>query len=120
MRKIYPVEKKRMARKRRVRARILNEKKDVPRLSVAKTNKHIYLQIIDDSKGYTLVSANDGEIKKVKDKKRIDVAKELGVLIAKKASDKKIEGIVFDRGRFAYHGIVKSIAEGAREGGLKF
>ncbi len=89
-----------------------------PRLCVFRSNKHIYAQLIDDDKKKTLVSAKDVEIKK-KDKKLI-LASEVGKLIAKKALEKKIEKITFDRAGYKYHGRVKSLADGAREGGLKF
>lgn len=92
--------------------------KERPRLCVFRSNKHIYAQIIDDEKGITLVSASDLELKSKKN--RIETAFEVGKLIAKKALEKKIEKVVFDRSRYKYHGRVKSLAEGAREGGLKF
>jgi len=120
MKKISLTKKKRLLRKKRVRAKILREESIRPRLSVFKSNKHIYLQIIDDNMGNTLVSAHDQEIKDRKNKKRLLIGKELGKLIAEKGKKKKIKKIVFDRGRYAYHGIVRAIAEGAREGGLEF
>lgn len=89
-----------------------------PRLSVFKSNKGMFLQLIDDNKGITLVSANIGEIKEKMTK--TEASFQLGELIAKKAMAKKIEKIVFDRGGFRYHGRVKAVAEGARKGGLKF
>jgi large subunit ribosomal protein L18 len=105
---------KRYRRHKRVRAKIFG-KKEKPRLCVFRSAKHIYAQIIDDERGKTMVSASDLELKKVKDK-----AKEVGKLIAKKALEKKIEKVIFDRGGYNYHGKVKALAEGAREGGLKF
>ncbi len=104
---------------------------EAPRLSVFRSNAHIYAQLIDDEKGVTLLSVSDKEIKtvaaKVSEKdgknengRRIAVAREVGLLAAEKAKKAKIEKVVFDRGGFKYHGRVKSIAEGAREGGLKF
>jgi len=80
---------------------------------------HIYAQIIDDNKGATLVAANDMELKNKKGKK-MDLAKEVGLLVAKKAQEKKISKVVFDRGGNKYHGRVKALADGAREGGLLF
>ena len=93
---------------------------EVPRLAVSKSNKNIIAQIIDDTKGETLVyvSTLDKEIKTKKANK--DAAKEVGALIAKKALDKKIKTVVFDRGGFIYHGVVKELAEAAREAGLEF
>lgn len=107
---------KRMRRIAKVRAKI-NGTSERPRLSVFRSNIGMYLQIIDDSKGITLVSAHTKEIKESKDAK---VEFELGKLLAKKAQEKNIESVVFDRGGNLYHGRVKWAAEGAREGGLKF
>lgn len=108
---------KRIRRHRRVRAKIIGNAK-IPRLCVFRSAKHIYAQLIDDGKGKTIVSVNDLSIKKAKGK--IDVAKEIGKTIAKLAIEKKIEKVVFDRAGYLYHGRVKAVAEGAREGGLKF
>lgn len=93
------------------------------RLSVFRSNKYIYGQIIDDEKGQTLVAASDLAMKQLNNKtvkNKIERAGEVGKLLAEKAIGKKIKEIVFDRGRFRYHGRVKALAEGAREGGLKF
>lgn len=91
-----------------------------PRLCIYRSNTNLYVQIIDDEAANTLVSAStlDKEIKTKHANK--EAAKELGSLIAKKALDKKIENVVFDRGGYIYHGVVKELAEAAREGGLKF
>jgi len=104
-------------RRKKIRAKI-EGKKDRPRLSVFRSNKGIFLQLIDDQEGKTLVSASSGEIKSKG--KKVDLSFELGKLIAQKAKEKKIEKIVFDRGGYKYHGRVKAVADGAREGGLKF
>jgi large subunit ribosomal protein L18 len=112
---------KRIARHRRVRAKIKGTKKR-PRLCVFRSNKHIYAQLIDDGEGKTLVSASDFELDAKKGKKSVksDLAKEVGKLVAQKAATKKINEAVFDRGGYKYHGRVKALAEGAREEGLKF
>lgn len=109
----------RQRRHKRVRTKISGTA-ECPRLAVCRTNKNIIAQIIDDTKGETLVyvSTLDKEIKTKKANK--EAAKEVGTLVAKKAADKKIETVVFDRGGFIYHGVVKEIAEAAREAGLKF
>ena len=93
---------------------------DRPRLCIYRSNKNLYVQVIDDIAGNTLVAAStlDKEIKTKYANK--EAAKELGTLIAKKALDKKIDTVVFDRGGYLYHGVVKELAEAAREGGLKF
>ena len=92
-----------------------NEK---PRLSVFRSNRGMFIQLIDDLAGKTLLSASSLEIKTKAAK--IDIVKELGVLVAKKAKDMNISQIVFDRSSYKYHGRVKALAEGAREGGLNF
>ena len=91
-----------------------------PRLCVYRSNSNIYAQIIDDVAGNTLVSAStlDKEIKTKYANKQ--AAKEVGLLIAKKAGAKNIDTVVFDRGGYIYHGVIKELAEAAREGGLKF
>ena len=93
---------------------------ECPRLCVFRSNSNIYAQIIDDVAGVTLVSASTLE-KSVKEKHSNKVAaKEVGTLIAKKAKEKKITTVVFDRGGYIYHGVVKELADAAREGGLEF
>jgi large subunit ribosomal protein L18 len=89
-----------------------------PRLSVFKSNKAIYAQVIDDSKGHTLLATSSKELAK----KGVSVAisKEVGQKVAEKALASGIKEIVFDRNGYLYHGNIKSLAEGAREGGLKF
>ncbi len=109
---------KRQRRARRTRAKILGTVQK-PRLSVFRSGRHIYAQLIDDQKAKTLASASDLEFKKEKGKKT-DLASSVGKLIARKAGDLKITEVVFDKGGYQYHGRVRAIAEGAREGGLKF
>ncbi len=91
-----------------------------PRLCVYRSNTNLYVQIIDDVAAKTIVAAStlDKEIKTKYANK--EAAKELGTLIAKKALNQKIETVVFDRGGYIYHGVIKELAEAAREGGLKF
>lgn len=88
-----------------------------PRLSVFRSNKMLYAQLIDDVKGATLAAASLKEIKS--DAKRIQKAGALGKLIAEKAKKINVTAAVFDRGGYAYHGRVKALADGAREGGLR-
>lgn len=108
---------KRQRRHNRVRAKVQGTT-ECPRLSVFRSNTSINLQIIDDLSGKTLVSAHSRDIKDSKEK--VEVSHKLGLLIAKKALEQKIEKVVFDRGGNKYHGRIKAVAEGAREGGLKF
>ncbi len=104
-------------RHRRIRAKISGTKEQ-PRLSVFRSNKHIFLQLIDDSSQKTLASASDLKIKKKGTK--TEIAKEVGKELAKLAKAKKIKKVVFDRSGYKYHGRIKASAEGAREGGLNF
>jgi len=106
-------------RHKKIRAKI-HGTEERPRLCVFKSNKHIYAQVINDEKGFTLVSASDLEIKDSKKDKKIDLAQKVGELIAKKAKDKKIDVVLFDRGGFKYHGRVKTLADEARKQGLQF
>jgi len=108
---------KRIRRHQRIRSRVSGTK-ELPRLCFFASNSHIYAQLINDEKGQVLASANDLKLKTKEDK--IKKAGEVGKLIAKLGLEKKIEKVVFDRGGFKYHGVVKALAEAAREGGLKF
>jgi len=107
-------------RKRRVRLKI-RKLTHLPRLSVFRSNKYIYAQIIDDNKGITLVAASEKDGKKQfsQGKSKTERAKLVGQLIAQRALKKGISKVVFDRGPYKYHGRVKALCEGAREGGLK-
>ena len=115
----------RAARRRRhirVRER-LSGTPDKPRLAVFRSLNHIYAQIIDDTAGHTLASATDLEagVRTKRDgKKKREVAELVGEVLAKKAKEKGIASVVFDRGGFRYHGRVKAFADGARKGGLTF
>lgn len=103
-------------RHRRVRAKVRGTK-DKPRFSVFRSNKHIFLQLIDDKSRKTLVSESDLKLKKKATK--TEIAREVGKKLAESAKLKKIKNVVFDRGGYKYHGRIKAAAEGAREGGLK-
>lgn len=135
---------KRQRRHKRVRAKIYGTAQR-PRLCVFRSNRNIQAQLVDDEKGQTLIATSDLEFKKSKRKRKpsfvpprlrqtsktsegeerkrtgkLAIAFEIGKLIAKKAAEKKIEKVVFDRGGYKYHGRVKALAEGARSAGLKF
>lgn len=119
-------QQKRYRRHRRVRARVFGTAK-CPRLSVFRSNKHIYLQAVDDEKGKTVGSANGTTLKKdlknkkgEKNKTKIEIAKITGKHLAEKLIGLKIKEVIFDRGGYKYHGRVKAAAEGLRSGGLKF
>lgn len=110
----------RLRRKARIRKTLFGTK-ERPRMSVFKSAKHLYVQLVDDLAKVTLASSStlekalDGKVKGT-----VEGAKEIGKQIAKKALAKGIEAVVFDRGGFRYHGQLKALAEAAREGGLKF
>jgi len=117
-------DRKELRRKRHLRVRAkISGTPEKPRLAVYRSEKHIYAQIIDDVAGRTLVSAStiDKELKeKLQKTWNKEAAVEVGKLIAKRALDKGISSIVFDRGGFKFHGRVKALADAAREAGLKF
>ncbi|RMG66787.1 MAG: 50S ribosomal protein L18 [Nitrospirae bacterium] len=112
----------RIRRHRRIRKKVFGTP-ERPRLSVYGSLNHIYAQIIDDIKGHTLVAAStlDKELKaEIGHGGNVDSAKKVGQLIAKRALEKGIKRVVFDRGGFRYHGRIKALADAAREGGLEF
>lgn len=121
---IKQVNRKEAAQKRHLRLRAkLSGTAEAPRLAVYRSTKHIYAQIIDDTKGVTLVSASsiDKDIKAdLKHGGNIESAKVIGEAIAKKALKAGIKDVVFDRGGFLYHGRVAALADAAREAGLNF
>lgn len=122
MRKEINRNKARLHRHKRVRGKISGTP-EVPRLCVFRSNKYIYAQIIDDVQGTTLVSASSMEPEVKADFSKganKEAAKAVGQLIGKKAIEKGITKVVFDRGGYIYHGRVKELAEGARESGLQF
>lgn len=109
-------------REKRTRAKLAGTE-ERPRLSVFRSDKHIYVQAIDDTKANTLATASTlckELVEKIKDKKKVDVAREVGKLIAERLKARGVDKVVFDRGRFLYHGRVKALADAARESGLKF
>ena len=109
----------RIRRHKRVRRKISGTA-ECPRLCVFRSNSNIYVQVIDDVKAVTLAQAStlDKEVKTKHSNK--EAAKEVGTLIAKRALEKNIKTVVFDRGGYIYHGVVKELADAAREGGLDF
>ncbi len=111
-------QQKRLRRRRRVRAKIRGSA-ERPRLSVYRSNRGVSAQLIDDDSGKTIAAVNWTE-SDLKSLDRMEQAKKAGESIAKRASDAGVETCVFDRGGYQYHGRVKALAEGAREGGLKF
>ena len=106
-------------RQRRVRGKVSGTA-ERPRLRVTRTNANIYAQIIDDVAGKTLVSASTVEKGFEGNGSNVEAAKKIGATVAERALAKGIENVVFDRGGYIFHGRVAALAEGAREGGLKF
>ena len=109
----------RLKRHRRVRGKISGTP-ERPRLNVFRSNTNIYAQVIDDVSGKTLASASSLEKGFEGSGSNCEAAKKVGEAVAQRAKDKGIEAVVFDRGGYLYHGRVKALAEGAREGGLQF
>ncbi len=110
-------------RSQRVRTAIRRKAKGRVRLSIFRSGKHIYAQLIDDKKGQTLASASslDKDVKgKIKSTSTLEAAKTVGVLIAERAKKANVKEVVFDRGGYLFHGRVKALADAAREGGLAF
>ena len=114
---------KRIRRHKKIRLN-MHGTKERPRLFVFRSNQHIYAQLIDDDSGKILISVSDVKIKAKNGPKgastKSDIAKKVGKLIAEKAIESKIENIIFDRGGNLFHGRIKALADGAKEGGLKF
>ncbi len=112
---------RRLRIRRRIRKKI-NGTLDTPRLSVFRSNKQIYVQLVDDLTATTILSASssDKDITSQKVTKKVEVAELVGKKIAEKAKKQKIASVVFDRGGYSFHGRVKALAEAARKGGLKF
>ena len=109
-------------RREKIRGRIrkkLSGTKERPRLSVYRSNRDIYAQLIDDAQGHTLFAASSKNMKELTGNK-VDRSKEVGKSLAQQAVEKGITQVVFDRGGYLYHGRVKALADGAREGGLQF
>ncbi len=115
---------KKVLRRARIRRRLRQKiagTADVPRLAVYRSNKEIYAQIINDDEGHTLVScSSQHKDLNLQSLSKTDASREVGKKIAEIAKEKGVEKVVFDRGGYKYHGRVKALAEGAREGGLKF
>lgn len=93
--------------------------KERPRLSVFRSNKGIYAQLVNDEDGKTILGVSENHLEEKNGQKSVQ-AKNLGIFLAKKAREKKVKKVVFDRGSYVYHGRVKALADGAREGGLEF
>lgn len=135
MQKAKSKKDKRLKRHLRIRSKISGTNK-IPRLHVFRSHKHIYAQLIDDEKGKTILSVSDFDLPKslskdksidkklgkleLKNFRKVLIAYKVGELVAKKSLDKKITKIVFDKGGHKYHGRVEALAQGARDGGLKF
>ncbi|MDB5284790.1 MAG: ribosomal protein [Bacteroidota bacterium] len=112
-----------LERRQKIRSRIrgkISGTTERPRFSVFRSNRDIYVQLIDDSQGVTVLAASTRDKDFTRTGNKVEQSKSIGSAVAKKAVEKGITEVVFDRGGFLYHGRVKAVAEGAREGGLKF
>ena len=110
-------------RRKRIHFRIRNKIRgnaECPRISVYRSNTQIYCQIIDDLKGHTLVSVSSKDNSVEKRQSKVEQSRQVGKLLAEKAKEANIQRVVFDRSGYLYHGRVKALADGAREGGLQF
>ena len=116
-------DKNQARKKRHYRIRkVIKGTPERPRLSVFRSSKHIYAQVIDDTKGVTIVAASTNEktIGEIANGGNVEAAQKVGALIAQKAKEKGIEKVVFDRGGYLYHGRIQALADAAREAGLQF
>ena len=111
-------QERRLRIRRRIR-KVVSGTQEIPRLSVFRSNKDIYAQVVNDSEGKTLASASSLKLE-AKGKSKTEQAFEVGKALAEAAKQSGVEKVVFDRGGYLYHGRVKSLADGARKGGLKF
>ena len=119
LRKMLEKDRKRLKRKVHIRKRITGTQ-ERPRMTVTRSNRRISVQIVDDIKGHTLVSASTLE-KEFRDiKANIDGASRIGELIGKRLLEKEIKSVVFDRNGYLYHGVIKALAEGTRKAGIEF
>lgn len=110
---------RRLRRKKHVR-KLVTGVAERPRMTVFKSGRYLYVQVIDDQKAHTLVSASNLEKDLRKLKSNLAGAEQLGQVVAGRLKEKKIKAVVFDRNGYSYHGVVKSIAEGARKAGIQF
>lgn len=120
---MFNKEKYKLSRRKAIHNRVrskISGTESIPRLSVFRSNKGMYLQLVNDESGKTITSANMKELKSVKGMTKIDIGFELGKVIAEKALKINIKRIVFDKGGYRYHGRVKAVAESARNSGLQF
>jgi large subunit ribosomal protein L18 len=118
MKRIEDKRRKRLKRKRHIRKKVQGTP-DRPRLSVFKSNRHLYAQVIDDSAGATLASVSNLETDLRQMKVNVEDAGKIGELLGKRILEKQISRVVFDRNGYAYHGVVKALADGARKAGVE-
>ena len=119
MKRVEEKSRKRLKRKFSIRKKISGTS-ERPRMSVFRSNKHVYVQVIDDTTGKTIVSASNLEKELRTLRNTVEDAKKIGEAVGKRLSDKNIQEVVFDRNGYLYHGIIKSVADGARSVGIKF
>ncbi len=118
MKRVLDKRRKRLRRKRHIRKKIKGTA-ERPRLSVFKSNRHVYAQVIDDTRGHTLVCVSSKEAESGKGNPSVESAAYLGEFLGKRMIEKGITRVVFDRNGYAYHGIVKALADGTRKAGVE-
>ena len=119
LRKMLEKDRKRLKRKEHIRKKISGTG-DRPRMTVTRSNRHISIQIIDDTRGHTLASASTLEKELNKIKGNVAGAEQLGEVMGKRLMEKNIKSVVFDRNGYLYHGIIKAVADGTRKTGIEF
>jgi len=118
MNRILDKQRRRLKRKFRIKKKIVGTS-ERPRMSVFRSNRHLYVQVIDDAKGMTIASAADVEKELSSLKPNVANAEKLGEAIGAKLKERNVQAVVFDRNGYIYHGVVKAVAEGARKAGIK-
>lgn len=119
MKRVIDKQKRRMRRKAHIRKKVSGTPA-CPRMTVFRSSRHLYVQVIDDVAGHTIASASNVEADLKTLKNNVQDAEKLGAAIGERLKEKKIESVVFDRNGYLFHGIVKGVADGARKAGIKF
>ncbi len=119
MKRVIDKQKRRMRRKAHIRKKVSGTP-TCPRMTVFRSSRHLYVQVIDDTAGHTIASASNVEAELKTLKNNVQDAEKLGAVIGERLKKKNIESVIFDRNGYLFHGIVKSVADGARKAGIKF
>ncbi len=119
MKRVIDKQKRRMRRKAHIRKKVSGTP-SCPRMTVFRSSRHLYVQVIDDTAGHTIASASNVEAELKTLKNNVQDAEKIGAVIGERLKKKNIESVIFDRNGYLFHGIVKSVADGARKAGIKF